>query len=204
MTRLKEYALHSLVWLSRFRYRRGWGIHSPFAYRFVHEVVFPDGNFAEYRTLADMRRSNGVTTWPRYDRLFLRLAHFAKPGNVVVFGRNAHIVSRYISCGHKPETMCSHNNNLNETLRSIEAMPSVDMLYVNDAAAAERLYNAAIGRVQPESMMVIRGIGHDDALRRLWKRIEADDRTVITFDLYYLGIVMFRRGMSKEAFKVCF
>ena len=39
------------IWLKRFRHRRGYGVHSPFAFDFLTYVVYERGEYYAYREL---------------------------------------------------------------------------------------------------------------------------------------------------------
>ena len=63
-----------LVWLMRVRHRRGYGIHSPFAFGFVTGVVYEDGAYYGYEVI-----EGGLRWWERWRyrsvlRLLLRLS----------------------------------------------------------------------------------------------------------------------------------
>ena len=71
----------TLRWLRRFRHRRGYGIHSPFAFGFVTGVVYEAGAYYAYAPLAQKWRGmlNGCPLRPKDLRLLLRLANFQHP-----------------------------------------------------------------------------------------------------------------------------
>ncbi|MBQ9560352.1 MAG: hypothetical protein IJV08_10300 [Bacteroidaceae bacterium] len=50
-----------LVWLARFRHRKGYGIHSPFAYNLVTQVLYTPGRYYADQWLEQM--------FPRWQRL---------------------------------------------------------------------------------------------------------------------------------------
>jgi hypothetical protein len=56
-------------------------------------------------------------------------------------------------------------------------------------------------KVSPRSVLVVTGISK---VRRLWRQIVDDERTGITFDLYYCGIVMFDKKRHKRNYIVNF
>ena len=71
----------TLRWLRRFRHRRGYGIHSPFAFGFVTGVVYEAGAYYAYAPLAQKWRGKlkGSPLRPKDLRLLLRLANFQHP-----------------------------------------------------------------------------------------------------------------------------
>ena len=75
------------IWLSRFRQRKGYGVHSPFAYSFIRGVVLESSAYYSYADLAPLH-----PWWVRWFRLYpmqcrrllFRLANFAEPRTVVL------------------------------------------------------------------------------------------------------------------------
>lgn len=56
-------------------------------------------------------------------------------------------------------------------------------------------------KVSPQSVLVVTGISK---AKKLWRQIVDDERTGITFDLYYCGIVMFDKKRSKKNYIINF
>lgn len=56
-------------------------------------------------------------------------------------------------------------------------------------------------KVSPQSVLVVTGISK---AKKLWWQIVDDERTGITFDLYYCGIVMFDKKRSKKNYIINF
>ncbi|MBP3823038.1 MAG: hypothetical protein J6I36_06420 [Bacteroidaceae bacterium] len=75
------------IWLSRFRQRKGYGVHSPFAYSFIRGVVLESSAYYAYADLAQLH-----PWWVRWFRLYpmecrrllFRLANFSEPRTVVL------------------------------------------------------------------------------------------------------------------------
>lgn len=73
------------IWLSRFRQRKGYGVHSPFAYSFIRGVVLESSAYYAYAELSPLH-----PWWVRWFRLYpmqcrrllFRLANFAEPRTV--------------------------------------------------------------------------------------------------------------------------
>lgn len=75
-----------LVWLMRVRHRCGYGVHSPFAFRFITEVLYERACFYRYAEL-----DRALKPWQRMRlrkglHLLLRLANWRQPERMVVRG----------------------------------------------------------------------------------------------------------------------
>ena len=76
------------TWIKRFRHRRGYGIHSPFAFNFVTGVVYETGTYYAYQALRqryDLTPCKHGLRWKDAKFLF-RLANFQRPTTAFLQG----------------------------------------------------------------------------------------------------------------------
>ena len=165
-----------LVWLSRIHRCRGFGIQSPTDYSFVRYVVNEHWPYYAYEQFRD---DDWLTRKLGY--LYFRLANYVQPQMMM-----ADRYQRYWHAGCK-KTDFAPNINKVELAR----------IDINDSEGFERL----IERCTQRSIIVVEGIWRD---RRYWHQIERDERTSITFDLYYCGIVFFDKNRFKHNYKINF
>ncbi|MCK4678556.1 MAG: hypothetical protein KAT48_10525 [Bacteroidales bacterium] len=55
-----------------------------------------------------------------------------------------------------------------------------------------------------ESFMIIRDLNNNDKNRSLWNHMKAHEKTTVTVDLFNLGIIFFKKELSKENFIIRF
>ena len=86
------------IWVSRFRNRKGYGVHSPFAYSFIRGVVLETTPYYAYSELAQLH-----PWWVRWGRMYplscrqllFRLANFAEPKTVVLLTEDE-VAKKYV------------------------------------------------------------------------------------------------------------
>ena len=86
------------IWLLRFRKRKGYGVHSPFAFSFIRGVVLEGGAYYAYAPLSLLH-----PWWVRWGRLYpmtcrrllFRLANFAEPRTVRLLTEDE-VAKRYV------------------------------------------------------------------------------------------------------------
>lgn len=167
------------VWLMRIHHRCGYGVHSPFAFRFLTEVVYEQAPYYAYRRLDAglpwrmcLRRRKGL-------HLLLRLANWLQP-EVIVLSGNHPWIRTYLMAGCSKAVIYGH-------------MPAggADMV-VLDAPDDE-----AESLVHEGGMLVLDGLsGHEEWLRGL--------RATVTFDLYDLGIAIYNKKLQRQHYRVNF
>jgi hypothetical protein len=164
------------VWLRRLHHSRGFGIQSPTDYAFVRYVVCEHWPYYAYDTVG--QGDDWLTR--RLGRLYFRLANWRQPRTVVTDG-----YEDYFAAGCRRAAVTRRLEGVAELVR------------VSVEGAVEQV----LGHTDERSLLVVEGIWRD---KQRWQRLVADERTVITFDLYYCGILMFDRKRTKQHYIINF
>ena len=198
------------IWLCRFRHRRGYGVHSPFAFSFIKGVVFERTAYYGYAPLREQekemarREGRGVLAEGlRVRRLLFRVVNYAHPATIIDVGVPA-ASSLYLkaACGGAVYTGASGLSDL-----FLEAGVPIDFLYVHDfrhPELVEEVFRVCAPRATSHSVFVVEGIRYTPAMSALWKRLCKDGRVGVTFDLYDLGILFFDMSKPKQHYIVNF
>lgn len=210
MNRLVSFCKHLVVWLCRFRHRRGYGVHSPFAFQFITCVVYERAPYYCYDEL--LQREKALA--PQHDRqwsseslkvkrLLFRLVNYSQPATLIDAGCMA-ASSLYLKAG-KHNLVYWAVPALSDLF--LEPDTPVDFLYLHDYRHPEfvdEVFRLCVGRTGKRSVFVVEGIGYTSRMRALWKRMQQHERVGITFDLYDLGILFFDRTMNRQSYRVNF
>ena len=179
----------TLRWLRRFRHRRGYGIHSPFAFGFVTGVVYEAGAYYAYAPLAQKWRGmlNGCPLRPKDLRLLLRLANFQHPARCWCVG--------YAADGAEAAWLKAGSSGTHYTTH---AGGKADMIVANQnwPACADALTDA----LAEGGMMVLTQVGGRQ--RRAWLKLLQHPKAQVAFDLYDFGIVFFRPELRRQHYVV--
>ena len=200
-----------LIWLKRFRYRCGYGVHSPFAFDFITNVIYEKAAYYAYREIEHTiknkqnheEKDKTVVPAKKVNRLLFRLVNRVQPQYIIDLGGEPY-TSYYLQAGKKT----AHYVLLTKA-GAIEwpSDASADFLHINDPGnpvVVKELFECAVGKVSLKSVFAIQGIYHSKAMEVLWKQIIADERVGITFDLYDLGILFFDKSKLKQHYVVNF
>lgn len=198
------------VRLSRFRHRQGYGVHSPFAFNFITQVIYQRTPYYKYSDLLKAEKEWIRTAPPcpwneslPMKRLLFRLVNHARPANIVDAGTPTP-ASLYLQAGR---TGAEYVNAQGVEELSQKVKETVDFLYLHDwnhPEFVEEAFRICVNRTTPQSMFVINGIGYTPHMRALWKKLRQEEAAGITFDLYDAGILFFDKTMNKQDYIVCF
>lgn len=168
-----------LIWLLRFRQRRGYGVHSPFAFRFITDVIYERSAFYAYGEL-DPRLPLGMRLRQRRGlHLLLRLANHLQPG-CIVLPRHAWWEKRYLQAGcRRSRIRCTWPEG--EAALCLLSQPD----------------DEALGHLGPHSVLVLDNLHR----HRQWFR---QLPSVVSFDLYDIGIAFFDPAYNRQSYRVNF
>lgn len=166
-----------LIWASRIRHCRGFGIQSPTDYQFVRQVVCQPSPYYAYEELgahdSQWRRKLG--------QLCFRLANNRQPDTILDLTG----MDEYLHAGCQKAKI----------IEGLYPQDCVDMAVISLPCDYQELFNHCRG----QSVAVF---CDTDTHRNLWHIIENDERAIITFDLYYCGIVFFDSNRTKQNYIV--
>ena len=155
---------------------KGHGVHSPFVFNFISSIL----NNKELKQEANY--SN------KYRALLIRMVAYYMPEVVMEFEATP--------------------SNKADVLEEIENADTIGLLHVKQNKNAAQLmiyFNAAIKKVNTESILIFDNIHDSKEMENSWEAIKMHKEVKLTIDLYKLGIVFFRQEqLEKENFIICF
>lgn len=193
----------TVAWLRRFNHRCGYGIHSPFAFQLVTQVIYERGTFLAYAPLAG-RRGDAVLL-EKDDRLLLRLANDRQPRTLIVVGPRTDCSRRYLHAGCRTARLAQIHEPAPDALkRGLEAWGGADLIYLDAGAAWPGLVSAALPYATPRTLIIIHGIRATRPLRRAWKELLRDPRVRVSFDVQRFGLLFFDPRRAKQHYVVSY
>jgi hypothetical protein len=164
------------VWLKRIFHCRGFGIQSPTDYWLVRYVINEHWPYYAYDTLG--KTDEWLTR--KLGLLYFRIANWRQPKTIESDGYRA-----YLQAGCRKAFFGASSELL---MLKLEGDYQDRLLYI---------YN----KVKEDTVLIVDGICKD---RSFWRSLVADERTSITFDLYYCGIVLFDKKRHKQNYIINF
>lgn len=201
------------IWLRRFRHRRGYGVHSPFAFDVVTNVIYEKTAYYAYAQIEKEEReaarhagrSAATALCTKKNRLVFRLVNRFQPSLILDIGA-ASATTRYLQAGNKKARCITITDT--PTYETFKAEP-VDFIYIrpyNDIALVKRVWERAMleGMIGTRTVCVLDGIHYTASMKTFWQECINDARVGISFDLYDLGILLFDKSKIKQHYIVNF
>lgn len=212
------------------RFRKGYGVHSPFAFGLINKVVEEKRAFYVFEEIEEIYslRCPKIKYSSKYGRFLFRLVNFLGVKSVLQVGVSEGWQSMYLNAAAKhlialdsEEGKLLKAVELNEDLKALQTMPglpadqvsqaveklgSLDLLFLNvssDEVQTKQLFELCLRYVHSDTVLVIDGI-HKKRMKRLWDQIRQRKDISVTMDLHSLGLVFFNRKMHKKNYKLFF
>ena len=175
---------------------RGFGVQSPFAYRFLREVV--RARLSE-EDVGQLRSACSPVVEERFRllSLYVRLARNQGPcqWRVCLFPEDVYASALLVGCPEAVVVDCVHGYELEPVARSKALLMSLEQNWW-------RVYEAFADQADADSLLVVEDIHYSHEALRAWRRIQGDHRSGVSFDLYDCGIVFFDRKKYKQHYCV--
>lgn len=185
---IREWLTASVVWLSRIGHCRGFGIQSPGDYWFVRYVINEHWPYYQYNMLG--KGDDWLTQ--KVGRLLFRIANWRQPSVI-----DSSAYQEYLQAGCRNALLVGGENEG----RKEEEMESDDMVVMSLEGDYYRRLTHIYNKVNSDTVLIVADIRR---AKDLWREIVADERSIITFDLYYCGIVMFDKKRHKQNYIINF
>jgi predicted O-methyltransferase YrrM len=207
-----------------------WQMNSPL---FIKQSDFGAGSKLEnkYLPLGKLIRLSSVS--PKLGHLLYRTANWLNAQNILEIGTSVGISTLYLA-GARPDAkvvtlegdtqramVARHSfdflgykniklieGDFDLTLDSvIESVPKLDLVFFDGYHKAEptlRYFKRCLESMHSETVFIFDDIRWSNEMFRAWQVIAKHHSVSVSIDLFNVGIVLFRKGIPKQHFKVNF
>jgi len=96
--------------------------------------------------------------------------------------------------------------NFDDTLPGIiDSLNRVDFVFVDgnhQKEATLRYFEWCLPKVDDGTLLIFDDIYWSEGMKEAWAQIKAHPKVTVTIDLFWIGLVYFRQGQTKEDFKI--
>ncbi len=168
---------------------------------------------------------------PRLAQLIYRIAHNHQPQNIIELGTCLGITSAYLAkanakaevltiegCPQTAEVAAANFRdlslanialqvgNFNDLFpKAIAERDQLDFVYIDGNHTKEatlNYFNWCLPKITENSILIFDDIYWSQGMKEAWEEIKNHPRVTITVDLFWIGLVYFKKGQVKEHFKL--
>lgn len=186
------------IFLKRFNHSKGFGIQSPSAFLFSNHIINDHHHYDVYNILRRKFPHESRLTL-KLSRLYFRIAQAQHSAKWTICTRKFTVYQSYIQAGSprtKIEKVLS-NNTLFNTRNGEVLLMCIDSNWY-------QLFDSFVSSANANSLLIVEAIHVNNYTKAIWQQMISDSRTVVSFDLYYCGIICFDNTKSKQQFVINF
>ena len=201
-------------WINRKRHNGGYGVQSPSSFFFVTQVLKERLPYYAYPTLDKIVGGNKARK--RHFRELFRITNYLQPGNCISAGSAtgactmllarpsaAHYAVAATGTTDEAKALLHTNrchivDSIEQFQALIEKIGTIGMLYVTANDNSDTLIRAALPFTNNDSVIVVDGINSSKATREWWQQLVNDSATIITYDMYSYGLLLFNKERIKQ------
>ncbi|MCD8319060.1 MAG: hypothetical protein LUC45_09645 [Paraprevotella sp.] len=194
------------IGLKRFRYRRGYGVHSPFAFDFLTYVVYERGEYYAYEELKKRfpySSGQGRSRAVKCRKFLFRLANYVHPQTIRLYGGVEESWEAYLSAGF-PSARIFRDNETDEREQGDGKTAFCELRVVGGLTPAEEWAGIASGLPPGRSVCVLTGIHVSDAAAAQWEAVKQLPSVIVSFDLYDYGLLFYDVSKQRQHYIVNF
>jgi hypothetical protein len=170
------------------------GIHSPFVYTLLDKVIY-DFSVNKVDDVNNNQYSLFNANMPqKVYRLIYRLVKHFKPQQIYWLNKQDGLIEHYIESA------------LPNTSAVVENAPGFkpDLLIAGSATVFLGNYGKIEILSEPQTWAIVSAIHGDKTQTAAWALLCAKEEFTVTIDLFWIGLIFFKRAQVKEHFKLRF
>ncbi len=244
---------------------KGHGIHSPFVFNFVQNVLNDKRNFYCYETIEKLRQelkqnkrmlsiedfgagshtkqyqqrsiasiAASALKTKKFSQLLFRMVNYYQPQTILELGTSLGITSSYLSCAKADATVITmegakavaavarqnfkhlHLQNIelitgnfdNTLAKVLKNVSVIDFAFIdgNHRKQPTLLYfEQLLAKKNEQSVFIFDDIHWSHEMEEAWKEIISNNNVTLSIDLFFIGIVFFRKeNKEKQDFVIWF
>lgn len=194
-----------LVWLSRIGRCRGFGIQSPWAYRMVRYVINEHWPYYAYEELHRCYPSLDAVE-RKLCKLSLRLSNNVQPSLIVNMCGEGLASGEYLRAGCRKAVYreVPDDMSLDGFRQLLDDNGGVKLIRLIPRGSIGDIFDCACEKLNDGSVIMLTGIAYDSRARLLWRKAVGELPGVVTFDLYYCGLIFFDGKRFKQNYIINF
>lgn len=176
------------------------GIHSPFVYKLIDTVIYDFHDQKVYREIENILQKQHpdegvINTLPlKFYRLLYRLFVYFKPQTILLADAEDYI-TEFVTKQANPEVQSISSPT--SGIRQAD-MILADALKQSPVSYLEKIMPS----VHDDTVIIFINIHRNGSAKQSWEQLKLNQQVRVTIDLYFIGMVFFKPGMSKEDFKL--
>ena len=207
---LKKLVKYVTYWLTAAN-SKGHGIHSPFVFQFVTDVLNDDRFFYAFETIE--QANNQQQHFKKYNQLLFKIVDYYQPKTVLYIDESITNTLLYLAQANSNMPVFSFVNNNSQQQKAVQINPTIaidNVLFYEDILAIstneynlvffntcneddlQNYFKLVLPKLTAQSIVIINNIHASEQLECVWHNLKQHSSVTLSIDLFHLGLIFFR------------
>lgn len=175
---------------------KGHGIHSPFVFKFIQEILngkspltaIENNTPAVKQILDQIEVASSSKLHPKIKLVIARLLQWLNPITILV-------------TGDKKQFDADSAKNTNAKIGSTQSVESIDFAFIGegqDGATILQSVNRVMDKMHSNSWVILHGMHADSNMETVWNTLKEHSNIRLSIDLFTIGILFCRKEQKEQ------
>lgn len=208
LTSLQQLVKYAKYWLSAAN-GKGHGIHSPFVYQFVVDVLNDDRNFYAFENIEHI--VNADLNNKKFNRLLFKIVNYYQPNNILLIDETVGITTSYLALANTNATAYCYFTDVKKSLKAREVISKClaynckfikdlkeikqyDLVYIDaqNNSQLNDIFQKLLPLIHTQTVLIFNNISSNKQIEAQWLQLQTNSSVTLTIDLFHIGLVFFR------------
>ena len=181
------------------------GVHSPFVYQLVTKCLYKKIDKNSWKTFQNssnkLLKNKKIKNSHKKAKILLKLIHYFKPKNnlEITSSLDLAVIKHAINSSNTCVTTIA---NTPTEISEVTLNRKFDCIYFHKNQITLKTFNTCLKTINNNSFFIFNDIYWNSETIKNWSSIKNHPKVKVSLDLFYFGVIFFRKEQAKEHFKI--
>lgn len=181
------------------------GVHSPFIYQLVTKCLYKKIDKNSWKTFQksnnELLKNKKIKNSHKKAKILLKLIHYFKPKNnlEITSSLDLAVIKHAINSSNTCVTTIA---NTPTEISEVTLNRKFDCIYFHKNQITLKTFNTCLKTINNNSFFIFNDIYESSETIKNWSSIKNHPKVKVSLDLFYFGVIFFKKEQAKEHFKI--
>lgn len=181
------------------------GVHSPFVYQLVTKCLYKKIDKNSWKTFQTsnnkLLKNKKIKNSHKKAKILLKLIHYFKPKNNLEIANSLDLEVTALAMNFSYSCVTAIANTPLE-ISEVTLNRKFDCVYFHKNQITLKTFNTCLKAINNNSFFIFNDIYENSETIKNWSSIKNHPKVKVSLDLFYFGVIFFRKEQAKEHFKI--
>jgi len=181
------------------------GVHSPFVYQLITKCLYKKIDKDSWKTFQTsnnkLLKNKKIKNSHKKAKILLKLIHYLKPKNNLEIANSLNLEVTALAMNSSNSCVTTIANTPLE-ISEVTLNRKFDCVYFHKNQITLKTFNTCLKAINNNSFFIFNDIYENSETIKNWSSIKNHPKVKVSLDLFYFGVIFFRKEQAKEHFKI--